>query len=127
MKFKTVVILGIVTLIVILLANGIFRRPSTETEARDWANSYLQDQTYSSTYTTPETLYNEQGNPVVVDVPAGEFGVIRWTGALYEQNDEWGEKWCFKMQRISQSGTFPSGDKCVNLARNALTGGLLSK
>ena len=127
MKKKTIVIVGFVVLAGILLMNGIFNRPSTEAEARDWAASNLQDRVYTSMYTSEQTLFDGEGNPIVVDVPDGSVVTIHWTGDLYEKNDEWGKNWCFKMQLLSRNVVMKNLDKCENLSRNSLTGAVLKK
>jgi hypothetical protein len=70
-------------------------------------------------------MYDEQGIPMVVDVPDGAVVTIHWSGGLSEKNDEWGQNWCFKMQLIINNQVTKNEEDCRNLARNAITGALL--
>lgn len=127
MKTKFVVA-GIPVLVLgIMLNNGLISRASTIDEARNWAEIYLEDRNYSSSYTSEETLYDEYGNPVVVDVPDGALVTIHWNGGLVERNDQWGKNWCFDMELISYGKLLKDQQKCVNLARNFFTGKLLNE
>ncbi len=126
MKFK-IIVFGIPALIIgIMLNNGLINRASTLEEAREWARYNLADRQYTSIYTSEETVYDQYGNPVVVDVPDGAVVTIHWTGDLFERNDEWGKNWCFKMELINYGEVLKNEDKCVNLSRNSLTGELLN-
>jgi hypothetical protein len=125
-KFK-IIVFGIPALIIgIMLNNGLINRASTLEEAREWARYNLADRQYTSIYTSEETVYDQYGNPVVVDVPDGAVVTIHWTGDLFERNDEWGKNWCFKMELINYGEVLKNEDKCVNLSRNSLTGELLN-
>lgn len=125
MKFK-ILVFGIPALLIgIMLNNGLINRASTLEEAREWARYNLVDRQYTSSYTSEETMYDNFGNPVVVDVPDGAVVTIHWTGDLIERNDEWGKNWCFKMALINYGEVIKYEDKCVNLSRNSLTGKLL--
>lgn len=126
MNFKLkLLVIGIPVLLVgIMLNNGLLNRASTLEEAKAWGNFNLADREYTSIYTSEKTLYDENRQPYVVDVPDGAVVTIHWTGDLYESNDEWGKNWCFKMQLISREIVIKNEEKCVNLSRNTLTGKL---
>jgi hypothetical protein len=127
LKIK-IVIIGIpLVLIGIMLNNGLVSRASTLEEAKAWATTNLVDSKYASTYTSEKTLYDENGNLFIVDVPDGAVVTIHWTGELVERNDEWGKNWCFEMELISNEEVIKNEEKCVNLSRNTITGKLLNK
>ena len=125
MKLRLLLIVGVLFIIGLLLNNGIINRPSTEAEAISWAASNLLDREYVSMYTSEETLYDENGNPTLADVPDGAVVTIHWSGELFEKNDDFGKRWCFKMQLIARSIVIKNEDKCEDLSRNTLTGKLL--
>lgn len=125
MKLRMSLLVGVLFLIGLFLNNGIINRASTYIEAISWAQLNLQDREYVSMYTSEETLYDENGEPILVDVPDGAVVTIRWSGELYEKNNDFGKRWCFKMQRISKDIIIKSEEKCEDLSRNTLTGRLL--
>ncbi len=127
MKIKLLV-LGIpLVLLAIMLNNGLISRASTLEEAKAWASINLSDRQYASTFTSEKTLYDENGNPVIVDVPDGAVVTIHWTGDLFERNDEFGKNWCFIQELVANGQVIKVEKNCKNLARNSLNGKLLNK
>ena len=125
MKSRILLLIPIVA-IAIMLNNGLINRASTLDEAKNWALENLSDYERTSSFMSEKTMYDEYGNPVVVDVRDSAVVTTHWTGKLLERNDEWGKNWCFEMELISNGQVIKTENQCANLARNSFTGEVLS-
>lgn len=127
MKFRFLVIGIFVVFTVVMLNGGLISRASTKEEAIEWGNNNLSDSEYFASYTAEEIMYDKFGNERIVQVPSGATVIIHWTGDLYQKNDEFGNRWCFQMEKIAHGQVIANDDKCVELSKNSLTGKFVSQ